>query len=620
MSIPRRPPLSRPVAVVCAALFVAIGCSGAGGDSANVALTPIQGAPTDVANYAIDARLDANHRVITATETLHWVNTSSQPVRELWWHLYMNAFANPDTLFMRTGGNEGHRGNLPGAPGRIDVLSLRASTGEDLLPRAENDPSVPNDTTQLRTPLAAPVLPGQSVDAVVSFRTTLPDAFARAGTWRDFTFAGQWFPKIAVLRNDGRWAHFPFHANTEFFADFGHYDVVLRVPHGDVVGATGVETESRSEATADVHRFRADSVHDFAWTSWQQFGERVDRIDGIRVRTLYPPGTGSVAARAVDTLRWAMPDFRQRFGTYPYPQLTVVLAPRQAHGVGGMEYPTLITIDGEWFEPSSERNIEWVTVHEYAHQYFYGLLASDEWSWPFLDEGFADYASGLAMGAHLGVDREFFDALGFTLGYWAFESGFAADIDDNIPVAAGSSRYPDYFSYSQHVYRRAATLLRTAERSYGRAAMRNVFTLYTTRMRFRHPDPEDFLAAARDSGSPGIEPFLRYGLFRDSNLDLTLTDKGALEYEGVPDLPVELRIDRTAGDENRTIQETPGIRNIGPLGRNFVRAHVDLDEHVDLDRNRLDNAIGRHGSSPRGAPLEAFVTVAMEAIARIVGP
>ena len=377
----------------------------------------------DIANYTIDARLDGSHRVITATATLRWTNTSSRPARELWWHLYMNAFANRDTLFMRTGGDEGTSRQSPRSvrqhrrADHANVVGGRSARG-----RSENDPTVPHDATQLRTSLSAPVPPGRTIEIVMSFRTRLPDAFARSGAWRDFAFAGQWFPKIAVLRNDGQWAHFPFHANTEFFADFGRYDVTLHVPHGDIVAATGVEVEPAANGSSeDLHHYGADAVHDFAWTAWREFRERDDTINGIQVRTLFPPGGASVAARAVASLVWSMPDFRARFGPYPYPNLTVVLPPRQAHGVGGMEYPTLITIDGEWLEPRSERQIEWVTVHEYAHQYFYGLLASDEWSWPFLDEGFADYASGLAMGDHFGVDREFWDGLGLTLGYWAFE-------------------------------------------------------------------------------------------------------------------------------------------------------------------------------------------------------
>ena len=526
-------------------------------------------------------------------------------------------------LHARTGGETGHRGNPPGAFGRIDVLSMRTSSGDDLLAHATNDPSLEHDNTQLRTPMPTPVQPGRTVEiAAVAFRTTLPDAFARSGAWNDFAFVGQWFPKIAVLDRDGQWAHFPFHANTEFFADFGRYDVMLEVPHGDIVGASGREVGSVVEARAgDRYHYIADAVHDFAWTSWREFRERTDVIDGVSVRTLFPPGAGGVASRAIDALGWTIPDYRERFGTYPYPNLTVVVPPRQAHGVGGMEYPTLITVDGEWWEPSNERSIEWTTAHEYAHQYFYGVLASDEWSWPFLDEGFADYASGLAMGDRFGVDREFWDGLGFTLGYWAFEGGLAADIHDNIPIARDSSECPDYFSYAQHVYRRAATVLRTAERSFGRAAMRRMLELYTARTRFRHPTPGDLLAAARDGGAPGLEPFLRHALLDNSNLDITLTDSATVQYSGAAGLTVEVSERRADGTVRRTaVHDTPAETAVARAGTSGVaRVVVDPSERLPLDRNRLDNA---KGAATRGTwtAFESLVAFGIECLARALGP
>src|SRR5262249_21253681 len=143
--------------------------------------------------------------------------------------------------FMRTGGHQDRWSPQPGTYGRIDLSDFRLATGENLLPAATNDPDVPNDTSQLRTPLPYTVAPGASLDIHVAFCTKLPPVTSRTGYAGDFVFAAQWFPKLAVLERDGQWAHFPYHYQAEFYADFGTYDVTLTVPASDIVGATGLE-------------------------------------------------------------------------------------------------------------------------------------------------------------------------------------------------------------------------------------------------------------------------------------------------------------------------------------------------------------------------------------------
>ena len=98
-----------------------------------------------------------------------------------------------------------------------------------------------------------------------------------------------------------------------------------------------------------------------------------------------------------------MPHLNRRYGRYPYPTLTVVHPPEGAANAGGMEYPTLITTGGPWFAPySGVHGIQAVTVHELGHQWFYGLVATNEHDYPFLDEGLNSFAEYDALKARYG--------------------------------------------------------------------------------------------------------------------------------------------------------------------------------------------------------------------------
>src|SRR5262249_56825208 len=116
----------------------------------------------------------------------------------------------------------------------------------------------------------------------------LPSVVLRTGYAKNFDFVAQWFPKLARLEDDGTFAHFPFHAQAEFYADYGDYDVTLDVPANTVVGAVGRRGESTPHGDRRSDRYRAEGVHDFAWAAWPDFHEVDRRIAGVDVRVLFP--------------------------------------------------------------------------------------------------------------------------------------------------------------------------------------------------------------------------------------------------------------------------------------------------------------------------------------------
>src|SRR5690606_26428872 len=194
----------------------------------------------------------------------------------------------------------------------IDITALRLlGSGEAALVDLTNagqfiapDDGNPDDRTLLAVPLPEPVRPGGTVTLEVAWTSRVPRTFARTGRVGDYYFIAHWFPKIGVLGDDGWQAH-QFHAGTEFFADFGVYDVRITVPRGWVVGATGRERERRDTAAGrTMHRYVQEDVHDFAWTASPDYIEhretfRHPTLPPVDMRLLLMPEHAGQEARHV---------------------------------------------------------------------------------------------------------------------------------------------------------------------------------------------------------------------------------------------------------------------------------------------------------------------------------
>jgi hypothetical protein len=247
------------------------------------------GAAAPIVDYHIRARLDTSLKAIDGQETLTWRNDSPDSIGELRFHLYLNAFQNEKSTFMRESGGQLRTDKMPKEGwGYVEVRKMQVAGGPDLTPAIRfihPDDDNADDQTAIAVSLPQPLGPGRSITLNIDFLSKLPKVFARTGYHNDFFFAGQWFPKIGVYEKagdryarQGAWNCHQFHANSEFFADYGNWDVTVTVPSTYVVGATGVE-QSRSEDAQrheTTYRFVQENVHEFAWTASPKF-VRVER-------------------------------------------------------------------------------------------------------------------------------------------------------------------------------------------------------------------------------------------------------------------------------------------------------------------------------------------------------
>ncbi len=257
---------------------------------------------TRVVAYQIEAKLDPRKHTIAASETLTYKNLTGQPQQTFPFHLYLNAFQKQST-FMTEVRRSGTRGNGPDSDwdpkhfGSITVDKFEAEGAGDLTNKMEfiqPDDRNTDDHTVFQVTLPKPVAPGASVEFHVIFHDVLPRVVERTGYAHDFDMVGQWFPKVGVWWKNA-WNCHQFHANSEFFADFGTFDVKVTVPQNEIVGAGGdlVSSTNNSDGTKTL-TYHSEDVHDFSWTASPSFTVIEDSWTGsqgpVKIHLLMSPG------------------------------------------------------------------------------------------------------------------------------------------------------------------------------------------------------------------------------------------------------------------------------------------------------------------------------------------
>lgn len=479
-----------------------------------------------IANYNIAVTLDAKNYLLHGQEQLIWHNKSADVITELQFHLYLNAFRNSRSTFMKESGGvmRGSRIDKEGW-GYIDVHRITLLDGEDLTASLEfiqpDDGNV-NDKTLARVPLPRPLRPGDSVIVHFDFTAKMPQPpFARTGAKEEFFFVAQWFPKAAVYI-DGAWNSHQFHANSEFFADYGVYNVNMTVPADHILGATGIEVEVKDNGDGTrTHVYHAEDVHDFAWTSSPEFVEFNDRAQDVDIRVLMQPDRAYQGPRHVEATKVAVEYFQNWYGDYPFPNLTVVDPRRGAGGSGGMEYPTLITAGTTYGLPEGLRAVEAVIIHEFGHNYWYHLLASNEFEESWLDEGINTYTEIQIMNDRYGPVGDVIDVMGFKINNLQVQRAdylFSADLDQTVRKAW--EYYPG--SYGTNSYAKPGLLLTTLHNYLGKEKMLEVMRAYVARWRFKHPKTQDFIAVVNDVSGLDLNWFFDQALFSNAVLDYSI--------------------------------------------------------------------------------------------------
>ncbi|MDA1333770.1 MAG: M1 family metallopeptidase [Bacteroidetes bacterium] len=585
-------------------------------------------------SYRMDVTLDPDARTVSGSQRLTWRNPDNVPVDELQFHLYLNAFRNNESTFMRESGGQ-HRGNSASDDnpwGGIEVRGMRIADDEgdfqpglpsaperDLTDRMtfiQPDDGNPDDLTVMSVALPQPVGPGETIALDITFDSRLPEVVARTGwkvtdTGNPLFMVAQWFPKIAVYEIPGQryvpkdalkgaWNAHQFHENSEFYADFGTYDVTMTVPEDYVVGASGlIESESNSDGQKTV-RYLADDVHDFAWTASQDYLVFEQQWQHVAIRALVRPAHKGQGQRHIDAAVTALERYADWVGEYPYTTLTVVDA---IGGANGMEYPTLITSGTAYALPQSARFLELVTIHEFGHQYFYGLLASNEFEEAWLDEGMNSYIESRIMDdAYPG--GSVIDFGPFELGDIEMQRlGYVKDNPSKGALFTSSWEY-SMGDYGKASYPKPATVMNTLERYWGWEMQREFLRTYYDTWRFRHPTTRDLQDVAESVSEQDLDWFFGQFVYGTAVVDQEVVSilntrqdddtfrtrvRVRRNEDGV--FPTTLQV-RTATDSTFTAQwdgvdQWKDISFSSPS--RVVEAWLDPDRAILLDINHLNN-------------------------------
>ena len=553
-----------------------------------------------IVQYQMSAKLDPATKIIKGRYTLTWWNHTDDTIPDLYFHLYLNAFKNMDSTFMREVSISRDHGllkewlSIRGKEkwGWVDIDKIQIVNGADLTPLityAHPDDNNNRDQTVVRIPLPQAIPSKGTIELTVDFTSKLPRALARTGFDDDYFLAGQWFPKIGVYegtgengRTTGGWNCHEFHTNTEFYADYGSYDVDLTVPSNFVVGATGFQrsVEKNGDGTTTYDFYQQD-VHDFAWTASPRFikatrefdwgkqvrGDEVVKWGGIlalpaadmalrnvAVTLLLQPDHRGLESRYLRAIFNALKYFGLMYGEYPYDTLTVVDPPRRSN-TAGMEYPTFI-VAGATFWPGKHEFIpEAVTIHEFGHQYWYGLVGNNEFEEPWLDEGFTTYSTRKVLAAAYGAPCAYLRSWGIPVPAFSWL---------NVPVPAfpfvnvGSIPVGPYFSwvkepertsgrllyleqatdddlvrngwqylsgesYVANSYTRPALSLETLEGYLGHDVMARVMRTYQQKWRYRHPTTRDFIDVVNEVSGKNMDWFFQQFFYGSNVADYAVT-------------------------------------------------------------------------------------------------
>ena len=488
-------------------------------------------------NYTIDVSLNDKEHTLDGFEKIEYTNNSPDTLKFIWFHLWPNAYKNDKTAFsdqlLENGSTRFYFSNKE-QKGYINKLDFKVN---NITARVEDHPQH-IDIVKINLP--APLPSGQKTTITTPFHVKLPYNFSRGGHDGQSYQATQWYPKPAVYDSKG-WHPMPYLDQGEFYSEFGSFNVTITVPKNYVVAATGElqnaeEKEwlkSRASFTwepikqkvlpagqagkttggqlktsyqlfpesakeSKTLEYRQNNIHDFAWFADKRFIVNYDTCllasgKVIDAFTYYTPQHKETWKNSVANAKDATRHYSSLVGEYPYNIVQVVQGP-QSFG-GGMEYPTITIIS----PADNEKDLDNTIAHEIGHNWFYGILASNEREHPWMDEGINSYYDAKYNVAKSGkqpqAERIFFETKAVT--------------KTDQPIELPSEKFSEA-NYNFVAYYKTAEWLRYLESQLGTATFNTAMQEYFRRWQFKHPQPEDFKKVIEESSGRKLDSVFSY--------------------------------------------------------------------------------------------------------------
>lgn len=477
-------------------------------------------------NYSIDVSLNDTEHTLDAFENIEYINHSPDTLHYIWFHLWPNAYKNDKTAYTDQSlenGNTKFYFSSKEEKGYINKLDFKVN---NITATTEDHPQY-IDIVKLLLP--APLFPGQKINITTPFHVKMPFNFSRGGHDGQSYQITQWYPKPAVYDKQG-WHPMPYLDQGEFYSEFGRFEVRITVPQNYVVAATGVlqntdekqwllsrknfswspaiqkeknsfgaikttkESFPPTSAAYKTLEYKQDNVHDFAWFADKRFVVNTDSLilpsgKKIEVEAYYIYNSKTIWDSAAYFAKKAVLHYSNLVGEYPYSTVKVVEGPKSFGG--GMEYPTITIIS-----PMQNRSLlDRVIAHELGHNWFYGILGTNERKHPWMDEGMNSYYENLYVNA---TKRKTITQLEQIL----LETLSATHKDQAIETTA------EHFSianYALVAYYKTSKWMSLLSKELGAATFNKTMQSYFKQWQFKHPQPQDFKKSIEDASGRNLD-------------------------------------------------------------------------------------------------------------------
>ncbi|GGB14977.1 M1 family metallopeptidase [Puia dinghuensis] len=482
--------------------------------------------------YTIDVTLNDADKSLDGFVRMEYTNNSPDTLTFLWIHCWPNAYKNDRTAFseqlLANGRTDFYFADKQ-QRGYINRLDFRVDGQEA---KIEDHPSY---IDIIKVVLPKPLLPQQTITITTPFHEKLPYNFSRGGwTYTPPTTSyqiTQWYPKPAVYDNKG-WHPIPYLDQGEFYSEFGRFDVRITVPNKYIVAATGeLQDTTYPSANTKTFHYKQDRIHDFAWFADPRFHTEHDtlQLPSGRIIDIYSYYTPAAPKGFVGSTAFIKDAVRFRsalIGEYPY---NVVTAVETKMGFsGGMEYPTITAIN----TPGPAKDIDLTIEHEVGHNWFYGVLGTNERRYPWMDEGINTYYDNRYTAQKYPPEAD---------GSLASLLTQAVEKKDQ-PISTTSEDFTveNYFDIA---YTKTGAWMRMLEDTLGTALFDSCMRQYFREWQFKHPYPADFKAVITNTSEGAPDSTSRSFITRRRALDTLFA---LLDRKGpLPPMPAHRKLKPT---------------------------------------------------------------------------
>lgn len=333
----------------------------------------------NLTTYEINLSLDMETKKVDATQTINYINNTNAILKTLKLHLYPQFFEEGATEYIvpSTRMSNAYPNGMSYAEFNVNRVKVEE---QDKTIVYENECD-----SILSIELTSSLLPQERTKIEIEYSFILPNCCHRFGYGDNTINLGNFYPVLCVYEND-KFSTNPYNSNGDpFYSDIANYCVSITTSKQYIVAGTGVKIQEKIEDNHKTTTFYAKVVRDFALVLSNKFSIINHTLKNINIEYYYfndaePNRSLQAGVDAINT-------FSELFGTYPYSTYSIV---QTDFVYGGMEYPNLVMISNSIDNKDDFIN---VIIHETAHQWWYGMVGNDAFTYPWLDEALTEFST-----------------------------------------------------------------------------------------------------------------------------------------------------------------------------------------------------------------------------------